>query len=1364
MRSVRRALRVYFCLFVGLSFSIRLHAQEPADELSPAAKEAVSKGVAAAGQKEWKVAIRYFEEARKAAPHSPVALYNLALAEMQIPGRELRAVALFEAYLLAEPQTEKTAAIRSQIANLELKTEASTGLIIDMLKSLANKYEAASYDQRSAQQSIAVLQAHAGDVDAAMAGAQQLARDSSSVSLISNIVTALAEESHFDEAKRLAGEMAEANGRSSAFYNVLNEQAKQGLVTDARTTLAQIIGDQFPRFALCELAKAEFKAGDPDRALQHLARADELTKAMPVKDQNAKSSRNSALHTLAQVHLELNDWRGAKAIVPMLFNEKGFAYHDSLVEYVTSKLNDLRTQKANAGDLNGAEAMADAIPGVAERANAYFSLTYQAGIKDNPERLLSLARKTEALLPSAKRAKEKFVIDTSLSDLASARKDIAASAHWRQQAIAVSTAAFQEPENSQENELSRFRLALALSGHASDAARAKEEASLRKIAEAARFALTKPDNIARSYLISAYRIAVSCLASQTHKEADLNSAVKFAQDFSKDLSVADIQSMATGLEEFPAAEKILNTIPDPTSRATALKQNLARKNTKRYDDAIKKADLITASKIVAEMPEGTDKISKQTSLATAFANEGDFVTAERNANAITDGQGRANAQAAIAYQRADAGDYKASNEAWQQKRSLLAAITEPIRRLDLEWQLYGFAETPAMARDGVPDFFAEAMAVPDPKTRVNHVRWALVAANHAGLFSIQREAQDEALMTVLTTKDLEASALSYLDLNSSECLEHAIGPARESFLQAALNKFAASGNIPAAQAVATKLSVKSADDAQSALASAFGERGDFAAARAAQEKIANQSTRSNATRDVVHAFIKSGNLIAAKEYAEHFWPQSESVGSELIKDMAKAGEVDWASAQMKRFGEIYGPGVVAEITAIQITKGDLSGADAAFAGCRYDSDRAQLIRAASESGHFDLAAKWMKSSNTGMNEIVAAQVRAGNLEGAHSLIAQLKRNGEKVNALRALAVAQAKIGDVNAARTTFLAASKQDKRTPANFDAQPFVSWELSNALAAKPDFAAAITLASAITDLYWHDRALSDIVSSAALKDAAATQTALKSMTDPQLRSRSVSLAVDSALKANHFNDALTYIDLAPDEDFRAVSLGAAMNYGIDHGDVSDVLQRVMDLKDPVARAWLLIDALRGAVSVGTKTNAPSLPASAGAAVAGMPAGFRQTRMYADLARFAGKLDPASAQSFRDKTLSTAQALSGEDKVKWQRYIASAKRAENFLETNPTVAAKDDKVRKARESAIDSWTSLLQSDSSLNAPIFTDFKATIDALPSSVPSSSQYKASQLFSNVQQQAQRMISSLKEVRTLRKKVGDDIAIAAKPADR
>ena len=176
--------------------------------------------------------------------------------------------------------------------------------------------------------------------------------------------------------------------------------------------------------------------------------------------------------------------------------------------------------------------------------------------------------------------------------------------------------------------------------------------------ETARAALPKPKDSARSYCISAWKNALVGLAAQTHKEADVNAMTKFVQDFATDLGASEIKSIATDFADAPTVEKILNMIPDPAERTKALNEFLVRKNTKQYEDAIKKADFVSASKALAQLPDGSDKISKQASLIAAFAGEGDFATAEKQANAVADGQARLNALSAIAYQRADAGDQR----------------------------------------------------------------------------------------------------------------------------------------------------------------------------------------------------------------------------------------------------------------------------------------------------------------------------------------------------------------------------------------------------------------------------------------------------------------------------------------------------------------------------------------------------------------------------------------------------------------------------------------------------------------------------------------------------------------------------------
>lgn len=102
--------------------------------LPPAAQEALRKGTLAAGQKHWAVALRCFGEARAAAPDAPQPLFNLGLAEAQLPGRELRAIAWFHAYLVLAPDAPNAATVREQIAALDIVAEGRVRQIFSRLK------------------------------------------------------------------------------------------------------------------------------------------------------------------------------------------------------------------------------------------------------------------------------------------------------------------------------------------------------------------------------------------------------------------------------------------------------------------------------------------------------------------------------------------------------------------------------------------------------------------------------------------------------------------------------------------------------------------------------------------------------------------------------------------------------------------------------------------------------------------------------------------------------------------------------------------------------------------------------------------------------------------------------------------------------------------------------------------------------------------------------------------------------------------------------------------------------------------------------------------------------------------------------
>ena len=88
--------KLYTCLG-GLSFILfaTITGFGQTTTLSPAAQEAINNGIIATKVPDYLLAIKYFEEARKAAPQSPEVFFNLGLAESKIPGRELRAICWF---------------------------------------------------------------------------------------------------------------------------------------------------------------------------------------------------------------------------------------------------------------------------------------------------------------------------------------------------------------------------------------------------------------------------------------------------------------------------------------------------------------------------------------------------------------------------------------------------------------------------------------------------------------------------------------------------------------------------------------------------------------------------------------------------------------------------------------------------------------------------------------------------------------------------------------------------------------------------------------------------------------------------------------------------------------------------------------------------------------------------------------------------------------------------------------------------------------------------------------------------------------------------------------------------------------------
>ena len=235
---------------------------EPAAVMAPlpaAAQSALDKGLAAARQQEWLVAIRYFDVARSAAPGSAVPLYNLGLAEAQLPGRELRAVAWFDAYLALDPNAANAAAVRKEASDLEIRAEGEVAKLIEALKSLASQMPPPDY---YGPPGVAALLTKSGDAEAAEQFAQSQTNDDMRTFAGQGIVEALVRLNRIADAIKRADLLPDGY-RQTAFDAIFNAQLAAGAYADAKA-FAQRRPENYQLDEHLSLAEAAYKVGAHD--------------------------------------------------------------------------------------------------------------------------------------------------------------------------------------------------------------------------------------------------------------------------------------------------------------------------------------------------------------------------------------------------------------------------------------------------------------------------------------------------------------------------------------------------------------------------------------------------------------------------------------------------------------------------------------------------------------------------------------------------------------------------------------------------------------------------------------------------------------------------------------------------------------------------------------------------------------------------------------------------------------------------------------------------------------------------------------------------------------------------------------------
>ncbi|WP_332776321.1 hypothetical protein [Polaromonas sp.] len=288
--------------------------------LPPAAEEALNKGIIAAKVPDYLLAIRYFEEARKLASQAPVVYLNLGLAESRIPGRELRAMAWFGAYLAAYPDAPNAAAVKEQIGVLEVRNQSNTSRLIQTLQDSPYKDF----------QAVAKLWADSGDIATALKTAS-LAGEVYGGSAQGYIAAVQAKAGDTAGALKTAGIVVRPDYRSDAFLGIAAIQIERGDLSSAETSIAlarsaadQIPGGQTKWGKLQAIAKLQIEAGKMDAAQATLRTALTAVDLIVIPAESERKdvyllARVQGQASIASSQIEAGDIAGAKQSLALAF-------------------------------------------------------------------------------------------------------------------------------------------------------------------------------------------------------------------------------------------------------------------------------------------------------------------------------------------------------------------------------------------------------------------------------------------------------------------------------------------------------------------------------------------------------------------------------------------------------------------------------------------------------------------------------------------------------------------------------------------------------------------------------------------------------------------------------------------------------------------------------------------------------------------------------------------------------------------------------------------------------------------------------------------------------------------------------------
>jgi len=1382
-------LIIFVITFLALAASsCNASAATPAS-LPPAAQEAFDKGLGAARQQEWKLAIRYLDEARKAAPEDAAIYFNLALAETKLPGREWRAIAWFQAYLALLPDAGNAPAVRTQIRDLELRGEANMGRILDMAKDLANKFTESS-SRAAALKRIGTKLVEAGDYSGAITLAGTF--DSTTyegAGAVQDIAIAFGAAGRYEDADRLISGIRNKDQDQQSWANcrISMMQSELGLLQEARARIARTENKHRKTQALRELAEAEFKAGKKEQAAATLAEAEAISRT---------DEQNMNWSDYLKSHLALQDWAGAKALLPRLSDK------DPDLRWQTMARNDIAEQMSKAvevllkaGDVQAAEAVAAEIPGLIWQIQSYWNIALAYQKQNSSDKLAAIQGKMETAYSQAPRALEAVLIGGRLSQMAALRGNQAVAAQWRLRALDKINPAIKEPievwtdtsktlggnfKIYEQWNWSNVRIELR-SNLTPAAVSAADEKSLRAIVDVVKNAMPQLTNKA-DFAEAGVRSAIK-VAQMSGRSADIDQAIEALQQYGqfittygavKDMSVELLRGF-WGKGDFTGAMRVINATSDPELR----QRMLDRHHEKEFYAKIEVADWAGAGRVLDAISykfnssmDGLQVSERKyllRDLSEAQKRIGDWPAAQKTLASISgDPSWRASLLDSLKYAPIYMGDSKLEAKLWLERRAGLPPVEKRSEWLSASRALVLSAPSMAEAHPISLGMLDEALKDEKPLDRLKGMSSVSDATGRLGQFEIQRTAQITGLnaLQALETPDWPTT---YALLRAGALTDYLDQPAvrwRSGLMAEFARKQAVNGNLIAAEKILPKLPVEMVDSLRLTLVEAYCARGDIPSARAIVQQIEKTSSNSEeAILLLAKALIKPGNLDEVKTLVSQAWP-NESQANALISLLIETGEAEWAYTQLNRYtNDVYSDYISARIIpALAAKTNNWSKTTEQFRSNWYS--KKSFVENVAKANNPDMAQQLLllpEYVNFSVSErasaavvIVAAFAQQGEFKKAEKMAAEIGRNDSRFDARCAIAAEQAKSGDLAAARETLKSARQQDPRTPPDLDVASWTGYKLTETLTAQPAFGRALTTATAIPDEYWRHRALRLLATKAAGKDVNVAKQALTAIKDELVRSEAAYAAIAGSLQTPA--QALSLLDSAVDAGYQAMGLRLILNYSVAQGNVVQVLPQIFGLPDNATKAWLLNDLLKAQALLGISFDTGPVFASAIQSTKAMPSGIWQAYLLTDLANLAPRLASTQTPTLRKQALAAVQSLSTGDALAWRQFNANlsiSKTLDVAAAALVTAPVKDPMVEKAAQLEVSkkkkraqSWIDL--ADNSFSSPLHTDFKTHFEGLVASVPADSSNKSWDVFNKVESQVNKLLEGYKEIRSIRGK--------------